>query len=74
MFGEVDAALEDLEAIGFKQALLERGVRFTQKNTAIPTDHAVPRDTSAARSSCHRAPCRARTAAETQDSSQPSIS
>jgi hypothetical protein len=74
MFGEVDPALKNFDALGFQQAALQRGVRFAQQNPAAATHDAMPRYSLAARSCRHGTPSSACTAAETQESSQRSIS
>src|SRR5260370_4827163 len=62
--------MEDANALGCQQPLLERSMRFAGENTSSGADHAVPGNALAGRACGHRWSRRARTPTQLEQFSQ----
>jgi len=73
VFGEDHAAVSQPGAFGFEQALLKAGKGLADHDSAACGDHAVPRNSLAARASSHSSPRGASPASEPCGASQLAI-
>lgn len=73
MFFYIDARLDDRNAFRFEELFLQGSVGLADKDFAVGSENAVPRDAFALGSGAHGAACGAGAAGEAQGFSKGSI-
>jgi hypothetical protein len=67
---QVDAGFDDLDAFGFQELFLQRGVGFADQDFAAFAHHAMPRNAFSGGRRSHGSPGAARSTREAQNLSQ----